>query len=383
MEDHFSFYSCPVDPFNHRRLWLSDAGARLCKGCCSDQRVVERSRSHLLSITIHLDRSTFKKRRSDVTDRSLEALLMAVKSQSWRWRSLYAIIPSNFEDHLIAPFCMKNVTLLEHVRLETWRSSSNIGRTNELQFSLSAVPRLTYFDLSSNIHVTFDGPAHNIKHLQFLSRFKVETHQMDLMACLAQCPLLSTLSYHLHFTPLPQTFPTILKHTHLDTLSVRIHLGCEIGVLFHHLILPALTDLVLEMDEDEEPAADWPHLLALLRNSRPHLNSLSLSRIPMNENTLIECLKYTPGLRALITGNIDCTDTTLKAFTLDDSDSSMILCPKLQYLNLGTASRFSDAAMKALILSRWRGAGLHCPPGPGKELEQTPKSSNAYVKVSG
>ncbi|TDL21164.1 hypothetical protein BD410DRAFT_789918 [Rickenella mellea] len=87
----------------------------------------------------------------------------------------------------------------------------------------------------------------------------------------------------------------------------------------------------------------------------------------MREDTLIECLKYTPNLR---TNSIDCTNTTLRALTVDDSDPSTILCPSLQCLKLGGAAGFSNDTMKALILSRWGANESHNAYVPGKELKQ-------------
>ncbi|TDL19241.1 hypothetical protein BD410DRAFT_792268 [Rickenella mellea] len=332
---------------------------------------IKRSRSLPLSVRISFGRSA---RRSDFTEQSLETLLMIVQSQSSRWKRLDATIPVIFEGILITPFCVKNVAMLENVAIRIWGTWPSGGRMTELKFPLSAAPRLRYFDLlaESNVRVIFDGPAHDIKCLNFLHRYGVKTHQADLMECLTYCTSLSTLSFHLHPSS-PHGFHAILKHTYLESLRLEIHLACDLGLLFHHLVLPALTELILEMDEDEEAVLDWPHLLTLLKYSRPPLTSLILiGRIPMTETTLIECIKYTPGLRIAIVSGVRCTDTTLRAFTVDDSDSSTILCPSLQKLNLGIESRFSRAAVEELILSRWgdHRSKSYSPPVPRKELAE-------------
>ncbi|TDL19240.1 hypothetical protein BD410DRAFT_792267 [Rickenella mellea] len=293
---------------------------------------------------------------SHLTDRSLETLLMTVKSQSQRWRRLDVTIPSNFEEILFSPLRMKDIAILEHASIRTWESSSNHAR-NELQFSLSAAPRLECVVLRSNIRVTFDGPVqHSLKHLTFHRDYDVKTHQADLGACLKQYPFLQTLSYPLHSSSLPKTLPAILNHTHIQSLNLRIHMGCDLGLLFHHLILPALTDLVLDIEDDWIPKKNWPHLLTLLKHSRPPLTSLTLIGFPTMERNLIECLKCTTDLRKLTACAVGCTDATLEALTC---------------LDLGVDSCFSLEAMKALILSRWPGHshGSHSSL-PGKELTE-------------
>ncbi|TDL17578.1 hypothetical protein BD410DRAFT_545130 [Rickenella mellea] len=92
----------------------------------------------------------------------------------------------------------------------------------------------------------------------------------------------------------------------------------------------------------------------MLINSRPPLNELILSGIPMSEETFLECLSYTPALTKLTAWGIRFSDTTLGFLTIKDATikTSAALCPRLKFLDLGLNSHFSPSAMKELIISR-------------------------------
>ncbi|TDL19821.1 hypothetical protein BD410DRAFT_805478 [Rickenella mellea] len=202
----------------------------------------------------------------------------------------------------------------------------------------------------------------------------------DLLTRLMQCPHLTTLLYRLrHISRIPE-YPAVLELRHLCSLTLLIddpHL--DLSTLFDHIHIPKLTKLELVMFRRCEP--HWPHLLAMLKRCNPPLASLSLRWIRMRDQTLLECLSYTPELRILDTFGIQLTDVTLMALTAggDAPNTSAILCPRLQQLNLGTACRFSEDAMKYMILSRWSGQrlGSSVPTLPGTELNQVryPSSS--------
>ncbi|TDL19839.1 hypothetical protein BD410DRAFT_791728 [Rickenella mellea] len=322
------------------------------------QICMERSWSHPISVTIILE---FQKKPTDGCGAPLEKLLLAIISQSSRWRSVIAMIPWVYGDEIAAAFCTKNVSKLEYFKLLVWGSSPpNTGRMSRHRFTLTNAPRLTHLELSADINIDFHGTSHRIKLLEFHHGYNVKTDLGDLITCLIQCPHLTTLFYRLSQSSHTTEFPAILNLTHLRSLRLYFYIGADPNILFDHILVPKLS--VLEL-EHAMPSGDWPSLLNMLKRCRPPLTSLTLNGIHIREQALLECLSLTPELRILRIYHTECTDVTMAAFTFGDctDNTSANLCPRLRWLQFGIASHFSEAAMKRMVLSRWRVQGLESP----------------------
>ncbi|TDL27022.1 hypothetical protein BD410DRAFT_481266 [Rickenella mellea] len=270
---------------------------------------VNRSGTRPLSFHIHLFG-----RPIDESGVTILGVLGLVVSQSWRWKTLRTSILTKFMKTLLAPLREGNAPKLENFCCTQRGDSSGFGRH---PFTLSSVPRLErLYMIDVPIDMVFGDQMHH-HHLIDIRLAEFGNLSLeDLFRCLTQCPSLERLYLTMcKFTAiaLENILPANIELPHLHTLNLGMFATADPCLLFDRIILPSLTTLKFSLIRSSK--SEWPHLLSMLKRSRPPLVSLCLYGIPMTERTLVECFSYMPKLTVLAYNRIDCSDITLAALS--------------------------------------------------------------------
>ncbi|TDL18138.1 hypothetical protein BD410DRAFT_793633 [Rickenella mellea] len=301
------------------------------------------ARSGLRPLSIGIDYS-----QDCENDPLLPQVLEAIVSQSWRWKEIEMSIPFKFESVLLAPFTS---TLPHLVDFSSTVFTKNRPTRPVHTFVLSSAPRMQRLRLNGVVvHVDFGGQTHDIKDLKITEGYTFIT---DMVPYLTYCPLLIHLNIWVGRSPtrtLASELPTIIELPYLRHLTLSFYSGADPCLLIDRLLLPALISLEIRR---KNRFMDCSSLKSLLARSRPPLQILTLTTIPIHEATLTECISYTPALTKLSAMKADCTDFTVEALTLDDKseNGSGGLCPLLEKVSFDAAG-CSDSAVTKMILSR-------------------------------
>ncbi|TDL21565.1 hypothetical protein BD410DRAFT_789686 [Rickenella mellea] len=305
---------------------------------------ISRSASHPLSIFIHYPQYA----------PILQPVFASILSESWRWKDINMVVSSEIGSLILATFRLAHLPHLENFRCAIFGEAL---RERPLIYNFSSAPRLQLFHhhRTPGVQIDFGSRVHHVKSLRIayppIARIP-GTSFSDVLTCLTHCPLLEEFFFSVSESwTSRQEVPTVIELLHLRVFILRLLPNINPGFLFDILFLPALihVEIVNDVYEDDR---DWPHLRTMLARSRPPLQSLVLYSIPMNEQTLAECLSYTPSLALLSIPGTKCTDTTLDLLTVGGNDSFISVCPCLETIRFGPGSQFSSSAMMAMILSR-------------------------------
>ncbi|TDL16602.1 hypothetical protein BD410DRAFT_795168 [Rickenella mellea] len=339
--------------------------ADLAKDLKATKHWISRSGSRPLSIRI-----SYKLPRTYET--MVRPILESLVSQSWRWKNVTLDVPSEFEAIIVAPF--RNQILPQLVEFDSISKTPGSG-----EFILSSAPRLRV--LSRIGPIDFSGGVHGIKQIRMdydhtrNSRPSLD----DLFSCFTHCPLLEDLFIFIYTddewrTRLPDELPSIIELSHLTHLYLYCMSGIDPCRLFDRLYLPALVSLNLHMWSSNASDPEWRQIQTMLAHSRPPLQTLAFSLLPMSERTMIGCLSYVPTLTSFHVYGTNLTDSILGSLTVDEADTnaSKNLCPLLERIEFedafgGGKCHFSEHAMTRMIISRRKFAKNT--PGTGMALK--------------
>ncbi|TDL16599.1 hypothetical protein BD410DRAFT_795161 [Rickenella mellea] len=323
--------------------------ADLAKDLEATKHWISRSGSQPLSIRIRYDLHS-------KYGAMIQPILECLVSQSFRWQRVDLMVPPECEEMAFAPF--RNQDLPQLVEF-----SSNSNPSSPGKVILSSAPRLQV--LSCMGPVDFSGGVHGIKRINMVYDHtrNCTTSLGDLSSCFTHCPLLEDVSIFTYTgewrTKLPHELPSVIELPHLTRLHLSFLSGIDPCRLFDRLYLPALVSLNVHMWSSNASDPEWRQVQSMLAHSRPPLQTLDFSSLPMSERTMIGCLSCVPTLTSFHVYGINLTDSILGSLTVDEADTnaSKNLCPLLERIEFedafgGGKCHFSEHAMTRMIISR-------------------------------
>ncbi|TDL27601.1 hypothetical protein BD410DRAFT_894670 [Rickenella mellea] len=286
--------------------------------------------------------------------RSICSIADVLLQHASRWKHVELTVPRTCLLHLLSPLSRNRPPPLESISITPTFASDDDFIDHLTHIFVSHLPMLSRLTLpGSNFTLSWgnDTILDNLRELTITRPLSGASLTLNVMLPLLQCCPRITLvdvfmndQAFLHGNPPQLTIP-------LEKLSITISGSSQVtilGYLLDHLYLPALSELTLMLDLPVVTVRGWPHLLSLLSRSQCSLLRLTVKRIPILEEGLIECLRLIPHLQMLYLYGLRVSNVLLHSL----AENAEHILPSLTQMHV-QCGVFDQMTLCAMVRSRW------------------------------
>ncbi|TDL17647.1 hypothetical protein BD410DRAFT_901324 [Rickenella mellea] len=186
--------------------------------------------------------------------------------------------------------------------------------------------------------------------------FTSETMRLEQFEfCITHYPFLEKIMINAHDDP------SLLSRANFNDTYTLPHLTAfvssaseSIGPFLDRICCPLLEMLwLVQLVEGSDDGTSWPHVGTFLKRSRPPLEYLHLTMIPMAVEDLLDSFKEVPSLKSLTLDSMNVPDELLRLLVMSPGPDQPLL-PAVQNVTfLGALRATSGESPTTLVLSRW------------------------------
>ncbi|TDL25211.1 hypothetical protein BD410DRAFT_631107 [Rickenella mellea] len=292
--------------------------------------------------------------------------LSILLANAYRWKDVWVL--ADIELVLLFLNAVEpGAPLLESLEIHDCEANDEFLAYTELD--LPKYPRLKSLHLPGSVQVVLHHRNITLRNLRIIDFESQKVNCVgvmsmdDYLTLLTLSPNLDEASFAITGSTPMKPMDDIIEHK-IRQLCIFVPVGLNIGSFSHHLRLPHLSNLRIEDTTNKDPR-EFPfnNIKSLLRRSQAPLTRLDIFwDIPpmvQSDGDVVDILRLTPNIRSVSLHRLPVSDVLLRALAQPTTlgETASCLCPKLTEISVVRGGKFSESAVKDMILFREKHRG--------------------------